>query len=201
MKNYLHHLHTLLIHKFYVFVAGNILGCSFRRLVLHDILDVFRYSSSEFADARKKCNWRYYVYLTDKYHLKGIEIPEVYVYEMVADWMASLKEAGHRFAEIADWYDTNKKFMIIHPATDKLILAMIDINGYFISENKDLDDLLKQAPNETDSELPSECKLVDIDITMTNSEIYTSDKLAGYCFWCNSYHPKEQPCLRKRNNW
>lgn len=207
MKNYLSHLHSLLIHKFYVFVAGTNLGCSFRRLVLHDLSDVFRYSSSKFTDARKKSDWRYYVYANDKQTNAVVEIPEVYIYEMVADWMASLKESGHRFAEIADWYDTNKKFMIIHSATDKFIQAMLEINGYFVSENKDLADLLKQATRSDcdkatpDDVISSACKMVGIDVKTTETIIHTSDKLAGYCFWCNSYHPKEQPCLGKRNNW
>lgn len=208
MENYFSHLHSLLIHKFYVFVAGTKLGCSFRRLVLHDLNDVFHYESDDFRDSRKKHDWRYWVNVSsDKRELYAVEIPEKYVYEMVADWMASLKESGHWFAEIADWYHTNKEFMIIHPATNNLILAILKINGYFVSKNKDLEDLLKQATrsdcnvNTPDDVISSACKLVGIDVETTETIIHTSDKLAGYCFWCNSYHSKEQPCLGKRNNW
>ncbi len=208
MTNYILHLYELIVHKWYVFVAGSKLGCSFRRLILHDLSDFFRYQTTSFTDSRKKYDWRYYVYLNNKIQPYVVEeIPEVYVYEMVADWMASIKRVGRCFSEIADWYDDNKEFMIIHPSTNNFILAILEINGYFISKNKDLNDLLKQATrpdhntNTPNNVISGACRMVGIDKKTTENIIKASDKLDNHCFWCNTYHPKDHPCLGKRNNW
>ena len=177
MRNYLQHIIRLFIHKWWVFVAGMKLGCSVRRLILHDLSDVFHYASDDFRDSRKKYDWRYWVYIDPDGVIVSLKMPEKYVYEMISDWMASLKEADDTYYFIGEWYITHRKIMTIHADTDCLIRAILYFNGYSSippdkHDNADLNELLKQATPE-----------------------------APYCFWCNSYHPSTQPCLGKRSNW
>lgn len=218
MKNYLHHLQQLLKHKIYVLIAGTKLGCSFRRLlVLHDLSEIFYYESSDFRDSRKKCDWRYWVHIPngiDKSY-KIIEIPEKYVYEMIANWMASVKEELGQFKYIVDWYENNHECMLIHPATDRLIRTILEYNGYFVTRkrpdnNDKLNDLLRQAThvsgyNKSTSTVEDIIRngakmtgFTDKQVTSLTSNL---DKSEGYCWTCRAYHPKEQPCLSKRNNW
>lgn len=173
MQNYLQHLIRVFIHKWWVFVAGTKLGASFRRLILHDIEDIFCLDETDFRKSRKKSDWRYWAYINPDGKCTPQQIPEKYVYEMISDWMASLKENSNTYRFIYEWYRYNRKFMMIHHDTEQLIYAIFYFNGYSNVrpdkyDNSDLDELLKQA---------------------------TSD--APYCRWCNSYHPDTQPCLGK----
>lgn len=178
MKTYFSHLLRLLYHKLLVFIAGAKLGTSFRLLIIHDLDGLFTNHDDDYLESHKKCDWRYWIYINPEGIIETREVPEKYAYEMVSNWMATIKESGGSFSLIADWYETNSKYMLIHKDTDRLIRHIINCNGYPICippyDDSDLNELLEQAT-----------KVVDE---------------APYCFYCNSYHPKEQACLRKRGN-
>ena len=65
-------------------------------------------------------HWQYWVLLGDDEGAKALEIPESYVYEMIADWWSFSWKNGN-LEEIFDWYVDHKKKMILHEKTRELV--------------------------------------------------------------------------------
>jgi len=63
---------------------------------------------------RNKHHWQYYILLEDEGNTKLIEMPFIYVLEMVADWVgAGIAITGKM--EVWNWYEKNKHRMQFHP--------------------------------------------------------------------------------------
>lgn len=77
-------------------------------------------------------HWQYWVLINDEDGTKALEMPNEYVYEMIADWWAFSWRSGN-LKEIFDWYDSHKEKMILHEKTRKLVESvltkMLDILG------------------------------------------------------------------------
>jgi len=73
---------------------------------------------------RLKHHWQAWVCIGDRGTLEPIPIPEVYVREMIADWIgAGIAYSGK--ANPIGWYEANKDKMIFHPQTTILIETLI----------------------------------------------------------------------------
>lgn len=127
MKKYIDYLKSLLLHKWYVFVAGRYVGVSIWQLLIHDLSKFSpaefrtygRYSSTkegresvEFAAAwlhhenHNPHHWGYYIPRSGKYANQPLPMPDRYIREMIADWMgAGRLYKGHW--DIVDWLNEN----------------------------------------------------------------------------------------------
>jgi hypothetical protein len=71
-------------------------------------------------------HWQYWVLIMDdgdtgeKGKVVALEMPKVYVWEMVADWWSFSWRSG-KLTEIFDWYDSHKGGIILHENTRKLV--------------------------------------------------------------------------------
>ena len=64
---------------------------------------------------RNPHHWQYWQLRKDDGGVKALEMPYVYMLEMVADWRGAGKAQG--FDSVRDWYAKNKNKMHLHPDT------------------------------------------------------------------------------------
>lgn len=65
---------------------------------------------------RNKHHWQYWVLTKDDGGFESLPMPDVYVREMVADWIgAGLAITGKR--DVTEWYMKNKDKMLLHDST------------------------------------------------------------------------------------
>lgn len=69
---------------------------------------------------------QFWVILKDDGRLVPLEMPEIYVREMVADWTGT-GLAIHGKDETVEWYLKNKDKMKLHPATEALVQRLLGI--------------------------------------------------------------------------
>lgn len=65
-------------------------------------------------------HWQYWVLIEDEGKIKALEMPNVYVYEMIADWWSFSWKTGN-LREIFDWYEKHREKIQLHPETRKLV--------------------------------------------------------------------------------
>ena len=70
-------------------------------------------------------HWQHWILIEDNGKPKALEIPEKYVYEMIADWW-SFSLRNEKPKEIFDWYQEHKGKMLLHPETRKLVESIMD---------------------------------------------------------------------------
>lgn len=74
---------------------------------------------------QNKHHWQAWVSIGDEGNLKPVSIPEIFLREMIADWIgAGLAISGK--ATPHEWYQANKMKMILHPQTSKTIERLLD---------------------------------------------------------------------------
>ena len=65
-------------------------------------------------------HWQYWVLINDQDGTYPLEMPERYVYEMIADWWSFSHKVGN-LRLIFDWYNDHKYTMILNTNTRKLV--------------------------------------------------------------------------------
>jgi hypothetical protein len=65
-------------------------------------------------------HWQYWLLREDDGGTKALEIPYEYILEMVCDWW-SFSWKNNDLYEIFNWYDNNKKKMILHEKTEVIV--------------------------------------------------------------------------------
>lgn len=142
IKNYIKCILHILKHKYFVFIQC----CKFNipiRGLLHDLSkfipdEFFSYAKFNFLGVsrkvskidygtlyhfhRNKHHWTYWVLILDSGEPCPLEMPEKYVYEMVADWIGAGRSKGN---DLKYWYSKNKDRMILHDKTKDLIDKII----------------------------------------------------------------------------
>ena len=135
MKKHLQYASYIIRHKWFVFIAGLKIGAPLFRLLIHDWSKLlpsewFPYANYFYGKGNKKLfdrawnyhikrnkhHWQYWVLSYDNGSVKCLEMPEKYIYEMVADWMGAGR-AIHGYWDISEWYENNKHKMKLHPLT------------------------------------------------------------------------------------
>jgi hypothetical protein len=136
MKNYLRFIKTVLLHKWYVFVAGRRLRVPLWRLLIHDLS---KFSLSEFGPYARHFyggetnkndftaawnhhklhnshHWEYWISVEGN----TLPMPIICVHEMVADWFAAGKAYNGSWPNPKDytWYKTNRPRMNLHQSTE-----------------------------------------------------------------------------------
>jgi len=141
MRDHLAYLKYVLRHKYHVFLAGRMLGVSIKQLILHDASKFSRrewgpYVKTFYApdgsgryeetdafnqawNAHQKTNlhhWQYWLLQRDEGNAVPLDIPEIYIREMVADWIgASLAIRG--YCDVLAWYERTRDGIKLSDAT------------------------------------------------------------------------------------
>lgn len=88
-----------------------------------------------------KHHWQYWVLINDEDGIEALKMPDIYVYEMVADWgsFAYQKQDGN---ELIKWYESHKDKMILHEDTRKKVEELVPELARLINEHfgKDKED-------------------------------------------------------------
>lgn len=150
MKRHLAYLKYVLRHKYYVYKAGRTLGLGRWHMLIHDLS---KFGPSEWnayvhtfykADGTKqdyretenfkaawnhhqkvnKHHWQYWVLLWDRGDVEPLPMPEIYVREMVADWVGA-GMAIHGKMEVKSWFGKQKE-MLLHGDTYAEVVRLID---------------------------------------------------------------------------
>lgn len=141
MNSYLRLIKTVLLHKWYVFIAGRRLKVSLWRLLVHDLS---KFSPQEFYDYAQwfygnKLNhngfklawlhhqhvndhhWSYWINTDDPHVSEVFPMPWPAVREMVADWFAAGKAYKGTWPDPWNftWYYENRRNMRLHPDTEQ----------------------------------------------------------------------------------
>jgi hypothetical protein len=145
MQRHINYLKYVLIHKWYVLLASIRIKSSLCLAIIHDLSkfmpsEWFPYAytfynkngskryleNSEFAIAwnyhqkRNKHHWQYWIITWDRGEMQPLVMPKRYVLEMIADWMGAGRAITGKW-EYKNWYKENKKNMILHNKTKKII--------------------------------------------------------------------------------
>jgi len=148
MKRFWSYLKYVVRHKWFVLVAGNRIGASYWRLLIHDASkflpsEWLPYSrtfykpdgsnqyveSPEFNMAwlmhqhRNKHHWQYWILKMDCGLVEPLPMPTKYIYEMVADWMGAGRAITGKW-EVREWYEKNKNEILLSKRT-KLMVEFI----------------------------------------------------------------------------
>jgi hypothetical protein len=145
IKRHWNYLKYVIRHKFYVLLACSKLRFPVRYGILHDIskfkpsewipyascfykengesqydeTEAFNLAWNEHQKSNKH-HWQYWVIIWDRGQSEALRIPERYIQEMVADWMGAGRAINGKW-EVCEWYEKNKRNMILHPDTRMIV--------------------------------------------------------------------------------
>ena len=147
MKMYLLQIKAILVHKWFVFVCGRkVGGIPLLNLVIHDLS---KFHPSEFFVYARKLNgghcfdfeWTRATTLhkhRNPHHPEfwarydGIHpMPEIYVREMVADWMA-VDMSYKNVTPFREWVRAHVPKMSLHKKTKEILCIVLAEQGLFI---------------------------------------------------------------------
>jgi len=159
---YLRFLWSLLRHKWFVFLAGVKIGVPIWRLVIHDWtkftpVEFGRYARNFQGDYSQSPNdrdrvsqeftiawlhhensnphhWGYWIPRSGKSANQPLPMPEIYVREMVADFLGASKAYTNSW-NIDKWLNENGPKFVIHDITLKHIWTVMIELGYCITDN------------------------------------------------------------------
>lgn len=150
-----HHLHRVLIHKWYVFQNCCYAGIPWRGLI-HDLS---KFSYVEFSEGvifyddklspydnikkkggysygrlhhkgRNKHHWEYWVDIKDN-QLLAYKMPYKYMVEMLCDWLGA--ERAYRGVQSMqaelDYWNAHKDITVMHPETKQMITVLLELRA------------------------------------------------------------------------
>lgn len=144
----LKYLKYVLIHKYFVFVAGLLkTQAPLWLLVIHDFSKFrpsefipyakFFYGGEKSQDTqdrfdmawllhqrRNPHHWQYWYLMQDSGKNSPLPMPEKYVREMVADWAGAGRAITGKW-EVAAWYEKNRDKVLLHPETRSLVEVLL----------------------------------------------------------------------------
>lgn len=140
MTRHLRYLKYLVLHKWFVFVAGLKTHAPLLRLIVHDWTKFLPsewagYVSQFYGDRDRgkwlpalnhhlKHNphhWQYHILVAGRGKKEtALQMPEKLVREMVADWAGAGRGITGKW-EVKEWYEANKHEMKLHPATQERV--------------------------------------------------------------------------------
>lgn len=77
---------------------------------------------------RNPHHWNYWLLRKDGGAVVAMEMPDIYVREMVADWTGAGRAITGK-VEVVDWYQKNREKMTLHPRTQALVEHLLKINS------------------------------------------------------------------------
>lgn len=70
-------------------------------------------------------HWQHWLLVNDDDGFMALEMPKVYVFEMVADWWSFSWRTGN-LSEVFNWYESHRDVMILHDATRELVEGILN---------------------------------------------------------------------------
>ena len=136
MGSILKHVKTVLVHKWFVLLCGIKLGVPIHRLLLHDLSKLWVHEVPGYSgwyhddksrwdsawNHHQKANphhWEYWVLVTRK-GLKTLPMPQTYVREMCADWLAAARSYEGAYPDNIEswkWWQDNFDTLMLHDST------------------------------------------------------------------------------------
>jgi hypothetical protein len=146
----LRHFARTLAHKWFVLVAGLRIGVPLWRLVIHDWtkftpIEARGYAYKFFGGRGAERDWHeaWQLHWTHNPHHwerwqgavgeEPSEMPDVFVREMVADWLAASRAYGGAWPQnLAGWrwWQDNKERIVLHPKTKAKVIQYLIL--YFV---------------------------------------------------------------------
>ena len=140
------YLKYILAHKRFVFQAGLKFRVPIWRLIIHDyskffpvewiayreffygertqvVKDAFRIAWLHHIHLNKH-HWNYWVYV-DEGSTPILEMPEIYLREMMADWWGAGRAITGRW-RADEWYEENRDKIVLHPKTQAEVERRLD---------------------------------------------------------------------------
>lgn len=142
MKRHLRYLSYVIRHKWFVFVYGFVMGVPIWRLIIHDWSKLSpaewgpyarRFGSGRAGQLKKSADpedfhrawthhwhlnphhWEHWLRMADDNLPDPMEMPEHFIREMVADWMAAGRaQTGKQDAQA--WYAKNRDRLLLTPS-------------------------------------------------------------------------------------
>jgi hypothetical protein len=143
--HYIEYLKAVLKHKYYMFLFSFQLKVPIYLALFHDsskftleelipYADYFNGTKKDkqafdqawlFHTRRNKHHWQFWIlcYDSEVEKINCLEMPEVYVREMVADWKAAGKAYGN--PNTPEWYAQNRSNILLHPKTKQLVETLL----------------------------------------------------------------------------
>lgn len=91
-------------------------------------------------------HWQYWVLIGDDDGAKALEMPEHFVYEMIADWWSfSWRSGNHK--EIFDGYDAHSEKMILHEKTRKLVEEILNKMQDILEKENEGEEKADESPS------------------------------------------------------
>jgi len=85
---------------------------------------------------RNKHHWQWWILPEDEGGLKILEMPIIYIREMICDWIgAGRAQNVENWRDVVPWYSLNKDKMQLHPTTRLILEIMI---GYYKNKTERL---------------------------------------------------------------
>lgn len=159
MKRYINYFKYVVKHKCFVLYAGMKYFPSTHmlyRLLMHDIskfspMEFIAYAQTfylpngdkqydetiEFSQAwnhHQKCNahhWQYWVLKYDRGDNEELPMPDIYIEEMIADWIGAGRAITGSWDNVFSWYEKSNVGRFLHPSTrNKVEEYLIYIKNY-----------------------------------------------------------------------
>lgn len=135
-------------HKWFVFLAGLLMGAPLWRLVIHDWSKMSAAEWTPYVRSfygkqgrtpevraafdrawlhhqhRNPHHWQHWLLREDEGDTKALPMPEHFVREMVADWMGAGRAITGKW-EVGAWYADNAHKIVLAPETEELVGHLI----------------------------------------------------------------------------
>lgn len=149
---HLRYLRVYLTHRFFVFKYGRMLGVPTWRLLAHDSSKLSRVEWTAYARRyshyrkapvgkandpdefhlawthhwhRNSHHWEHWITFGEGNEPRALEMPEVAIREMVADWIAASRAYRGDAALAEEWYANNRDRINLAPATRERVEATL----------------------------------------------------------------------------
>lgn len=157
MKRHWAYFKYVIRHKWFVVLAGWKLRASPWRILVHDLSKFLpsewvayartfyapngrkQYQPGEAFDRawlahqhRNKHHWQYWMLKEDSGAVKLLDMPGVYIDEMIADWAGAGRAISGRW-EVAEWYARNQEKILLSDVTRAQV--ELTLNKYFGYKN------------------------------------------------------------------
>ena len=153
MKRYISYIFYVLKHKWYVLLMHRLCHVSLWRALMHDISKFYPIEFKAYANAfytlngkkrylsynintyafqrawnhhqkYNKHHWHYWVMYQKDNTIKPIQMPDIYIHEMILDWIGTeMVLMGRR--DIRPWYHINKDNIKLHQETKEKVEHII----------------------------------------------------------------------------
>jgi hypothetical protein len=148
VKAYYQYLKYVLVHKYFVFVAGLKTKAPLWLLLIHDwskflpsefipYAEYFYNNEKQQKENKDRFNlawllhqrrnphhWQYWYFIQDNDPNFPLPMPEKYAREMVADWAGAGRAITGKW-ETAAWYEKNKDKILLHPDTRSFVEILL----------------------------------------------------------------------------